>query len=47
MYSTGFRDVGQQVSPEPDSSLAGDELPDQAAAMSLGSIPDYQQQAGR
>ena len=43
MYSTGFGDGGQQVSPAPGSSLAGDELLDQATAMSLESIPDYQQ----
>jgi len=47
MYSTGLSSgaVSRQVVQRQAAPLAGDKLPDQAAAMSLGAIPDYLQSA--
>jgi hypothetical protein len=40
-----FRGIGRQVVQRQAAPLAGDKLPDQVAAMSLGALPDYQQSA--
>ena len=45
LHRVEFRGVGRQVVQRQAAPLTGDELPDQAAAMSLGAIPDYQQSA--
>ena len=40
-----FWGIGRQVVQRPAASLVGDKFRDQVAAMSLGTIPDYQQSA--
>ena len=45
LHRIEFRSVGRQIVQRQAAPLAGDKLPDQVAAMSLGTIPDYQPSA--